>query len=203
RTRVVDGDGAPEAKLVLAHVQGVANGREGEQRNGVQHEHRAQAHRHFLVLGPQHRPDGRDGRTAANGGAARNEVHHVFAQPQPLTYEVAQKQRTEDGHDREQNPFFARLHRRVGVHAEAQADNRELQQLVGEGFGVAGEGVTHRLGQHQPQGKRNGRRGPGREAKHQKQPEQHLPQRKRAPKQLARRVQRAEDASGGFRLVEG
>ena len=128
----MNGNSRPRTKLMLPHVQGVANDREDEKGNGIENEDSTQGNRHILVLGLQHRTDSGNGTASADCGAGRNKIGRISAHLQALASdEPTDEQRTYHGQDGKLHAFLPGSQRGVQVHAKAQTDHRILQQILG------------------------------------------------------------------------
>ena len=79
---VVDGEAGPHAVSLLAHVQGVADGGEGEQRDGAEREDGGDRGGGVFLFGVDGALRGHDGGDSADGGADGEQAGELGRQPE-------------------------------------------------------------------------------------------------------------------------
>ena len=105
----MNGNGSPHAKLLLVHAQGMTDGREDEERNGIEDEDGAQRYTHVAILRLEHGAHSGYGTATANGGTGADEVSGVAIYLEEfLTNEPADEQGAHHRDDREGHTLFAR-----------------------------------------------------------------------------------------------
>jgi hypothetical protein len=152
----MDGQGRPEPERVLAQAGKVAHGREQDQRDAVQEEHRGQRHGNLVRTGPQDGGRGRDGAAAANGGPYADQEARVA-----VNLEEPSQQQT-GRHDEGQadrgvaDAVEPHPGHRAQVHLRAQAHHCQGQQAVRPAMGHGLDWVAEGQGDHRSANQRRG-----------------------------------------------
>ena len=138
---VVDGEGAPEAELILGEVEQVAEEGEEEESYGVEDEDDAHGDGDFFFVGIGYGGERGDGGASADGGAHGDEERGFAADFEDAAQEQAEGGGGRDGDGGVQEARGARVEDGLKVHAEAEQNDGDLEEKLGEGRGFLFVGV--------------------------------------------------------------
>jgi hypothetical protein len=154
----MNGEGRPEAELLLREMQSGADHRKGEQGDGVEHEDRSERDGHLLIVGLGDGADGGDGTASADGCAGGDQKRSDVADSEEMSEGEACGQGGGDADGGVEESGGSRVEDLVQIHAEAEHDDRDLEEKSRELAGVQLIGMSDREAVEQAAGERDGRR---------------------------------------------
>jgi hypothetical protein len=138
---VVDGEGGPEAELLLGEVEVVSECGEEEEGDGVEDEDRAEGDGHGFFAGIEDRAEGGDGAAAADGSSGADEGGRDALDAEEAAEEEAEGECKGDADGGVEESGASGGEDLGEVHGEAEEDDGGLEEEVGELMGFRGEGV--------------------------------------------------------------
>ncbi len=125
---VMNGKGRPQAKLRLREMEQVAQRRKDQQGHRIENKHSPEGHGHFFFICVENGSDRRDGASAADGRASRDEIRRVSPNPQKFAEGKSNNEGESDSQGGIDEPAAARPDDFVQIHTETKRHDRTLKE---------------------------------------------------------------------------